>query len=200
MVARGVVQLGRDFNGSIEKARKKNLKWARPNADPMHMFSNLELKLKGKTLNQAISEPTVLCTEHHVLQMKDAMHLFCCHAPTADMMDILLDVFLGQCRIVLKEDTAVDYLERETYVWYVPLEELQAWRIPVIQPHKAYYKFCVAWQGLFGNYPGTDCGNQPAEAFTSMWQTAWQNLGRTGDLVVDFETMQEPSSLHSMFH
>ena len=53
------------------------------------------------------------------------------------------------------------------------------------------YFFYPHWFGIMGFLPGSDCGDQPQEAFHSHWKTQLQSLTANADCTQILATMQE---------
>ena len=51
--------------------------------------------------------------------------------------------------------------------------------------------FSPHWAGVLGILPGSDCGDQPMEAFHSPWTEQLETLGKDSDYTQALGTMQE---------
>ena len=185
-----VWQFSKDFNDSIEHARRKVLPNARPVGDPFHMFARFAIQLPAKCENAGTQEITAISKKDHSAQIHHAMKSFCYHAPTIDVLDVMLQYYLPQSENILHEKAAVDYLRQAEYVTEVSAEQMRSWHIPSRSSKKKKFWFCPSWQGLYGNHPGTNAGNEPAEAFNSSWAATLQSLGGRDAVAADMSTMQ----------
>ena len=183
-------QCAKDFNDAIENGRKNICPDARPIGDPTHMWARFGLQLPRKCRDVATEEPTAASQKPNSQQMLSGMEAMCTLSPTIDILDVVLEHFLVQCTDILKEQAATDYLRENNYVVKVAREQVQRWHIEIRDEHKQSFWFCPAWQGLFGAYPGMQCGTQPVEAFHGGWQRALQGMGMADQLAADLTTMQ----------
>ena len=74
------------------------------------MLKSFKYQLLAKCKHTETAEPTAASTKTHSDQIIAAMTDFCDFAPTVDILDVLLEVYLRQCREVLQETAAVMYL------------------------------------------------------------------------------------------
>ena len=75
-------RMHKDFNDSIEYAREAVMKTVRPCGDSTHQNANFGLQLPKKCVNAQCTEPTVLSTKPHHVQIAEGMRVICGVTPT----------------------------------------------------------------------------------------------------------------------
>ena len=93
--------------------------------------------------------PQLAATSRTACRSKTGMRLFCDHAPTLEILDVLLGAFLPQCISVLNEDAAIDYLLQEQYAYQISEEQDLRLRLTLWEPRQDKYWFCLAAGPLF---------------------------------------------------
>lgn len=184
-----VTQVHKDLHDGAEAARELRFPTARACDDLTHVMARFGVQLPGKcgqTLPTPSATPPLgppappqdrLCTAFSLKgdRLKECLRALFLHCPTVDILDVMLGRFLQE--VEASAPGAAKYLWREKYAQRVTREQLQRWNIHPRSHTQAEFIFASAWQGLFGQHPGTHCGSQPVEAFHARWEGILANIG-----------------------
>lgn len=185
-----VTQVHKDLHDGIEAARVLRFPRSRPCDDQTHVMARLSMQLPAKFAATQSSSQTVpvntLVDEtpaaHFSMtgeRLKENLRELLLHCHSIDLLDTCLHHFLIQNEGCANARSAMLYLRRERYVQVVSREQLLQWNIRPRSEQKTTFLFAGAWQGLFGQAPGTHCGSQPVEAFHARWEGYLDHLGGT---------------------
>ena len=185
-----VEQVHKDYHKALEAARRQCMPHARPVNDFFHLTE------KESTMDSKLIHVSATPGKHHKEHKSWLMHSLRLqrHLPTLDLSSAIYKGFLQRLSS-LGEEEVRDYLGpsgHPTYCIELGVQELHdSYGVaPLTQDQDEQIIFCYHWNGLCGTIPGTDCGDQPLEAFHSPWQTQLDTLGHQTQAPRALDTMQ----------
>ena len=185
-----VEQVHKDYHKALEAARRQCMPHARPVNDFFHLTE------KESTMDSKLIHVSATPGKHHKEHKSWLMHSLRLqrHLPTLDLSSAIYKGFLQRLSS-LGEEEVRDYLGpsgHPTYCIELGVQELHdSYGVtPLTQNLDEQIIFCYHWSGLYGTIPGTDCGDQPLEAFHSPWQTQLDTLGHQTQAPRALDTMQ----------
>ncbi len=186
-----LVQIHKDYHPAIENARQAHFPKARAVNDFFHLLEKKKT-IEGK-LGQTIVEGGVNKKKELGWVMASLHNMR--HLPTVDICSALLKGWLQRLRFK-QEHMLADYLGpdgKEYYTQRVLARDLRSrGRIFCSAPDENdELWFSPHWAGVTGILPGSDCGDQPQEAFHSPWKKQLETLGQNADTNQILHTMQE---------
>ena len=182
--------LHKDYLPALEAARRQAWKQSRPVNDFFHLtqkYPLMEAKLKnleaqgGKFVKRDM--PWVKFSLHNVR-----------HLPSPDLYSAIWEGWFRRLQakdeLVLGRYFGIE--NHSTYTVRASVAELKArYGVKPLEPDdEVIMLFSPHWSGIFGLWPGSDCGDQPQEAFHSPWQAQVEVLGKRADATQVLHTMQ----------
>ena len=186
-----VVQMHKDYHPAIKHARQVCLRKSRPMNDFFHLtekHKTMEAKLHHTVMDGGVLKKRDFGWVEAVLHGTR-------HLPTVDLFSALWGGSLQRLR-AKGETLLLEYLGpegSERYTMRALAADLRHdWHMPCFADHDDdVYLFCPHWFGIMGILPGSDCGDQPQEAFHLHWKTQLQSLTANADCTQILATMQE---------
>ncbi len=161
-----VKQVHKDYLDSIEKTRQEVFPLSRPVNDYFHLAE------KEKTISAKCCK-LVLHKAKYVKENYDWVVYTLSNIRFAPRPDLFSHLWQGMLTrlVALGESEVARYLHKEFCV-LLPGADMKLPNIPseLALGKDAKYFFAPHWTGLWGVFPGTASGNQPAEALHSPWQ------------------------------
>ena len=185
-----VVQVHKDYHASIEAARVMHFTMSRPANDFFHLMQKRPT-IAAKLANTEMQGGVYVKTElGWVIASLEGMR----HLPTIDLWSALWGGWLRRCRFK-GETVLADYLGPEGTDWYtsrITASNLRSMgKITCHAPSGLdELLFSPHWAGIMGIIPGTDCGDQPQEAFHSPWKKQLETMGKNATATQVFFAMQ----------
>ena len=118
----------------------------------------------------------------------------CRHLPTIDIYSVIWDGCLNRL-LYVGEKYVAEYLGPYGHCLYTKkysvAELRETLQIAATNPEdKDVLLFSYHWSGLLGQIPGTDCGDQPQEAFHSPWTNQIAESNKSADYNKALQNMQ----------
>jgi len=190
-LAKCIMQVHKDYHPALEAARKEHFPQSRPVNDFFHLLE------KSKTIEARLDRSELVGKVSQKAEfgwVMASLHAFR-HLPTVDLYSAIWEGWLR--RLEQKGEVRLaEYLGpggHEFYTTRVSVKTLREVYGIVAQNDdvQAELLFSPHWSGVSGISPGSDCGDQPQEAFHSPWKKQLDVLGNSADCTSVLSTMQE---------
>jgi hypothetical protein len=186
-----LVSVAQDYHPFLEAARKAHFPQARPVNDFFHLLQH------SKGIEARLARTELVGRRYKKAEfgwVMASMHAFK-HLPTSDLYSVIWE---GWLRRLAQNDEQLlaEYLGPGGHEFYTTRETVKTLRemygiSTFNDDDTAELLFSSHWSGVCGILPGSDCGDQPQEAFHAPWQKHLQVLGDSAECTQVLATMQQ---------